>query len=53
MFNHCNLQLEEGSRSLESPQQKLQRLQHEIRELGEEVHKIQVQNVVQRKLIVE
>ena len=35
------LQLEDGASKIETPQQKLQRLQHEIRELGEEVHAIQ------------
>jgi dynactin-2 len=33
--------LEDGSIKCETPQQKFQRLQHEIRELGEEVHAIQ------------
>lgn len=36
-----NLQAEEGAR-VETPQQKYQRLLHEIRELAEETNKIQV-----------
>jgi hypothetical protein len=42
------LQLEDGATKVETPQQKYQRLQHEIRELTEDVAKIKVGQCTQK-----